>query len=98
MEAPRIPKLFGIKTKKPSQFYYQPRYYNERKEKMKKRYARIEKELALEEKAKKDSSKEFRATLKDNWNESRSKAVHKFNTRIILYALILLGLAYYILR
>ena len=31
MEAPRIPSMFGFKSKKPDQFYFEPRYYDERK-------------------------------------------------------------------
>ena len=45
MEAPKIPSMFGFRSKKPNQFYFEPRYYSERKEKMKKRYDRLEKEI-----------------------------------------------------
>ena len=45
MEAPKLPSMFGIKTRRPNQFYFEPRYYNEKKEKMKKRYERIGKEI-----------------------------------------------------
>ena len=34
MEAPKIPSMFGFRSKKPDQFYFEPRYYDERKEKM----------------------------------------------------------------
>ena len=48
MEAPKLPSMFGIKTRRPNQFYFEPRYYNEKKEKMKKRYERIGKEIENE--------------------------------------------------
>jgi hypothetical protein len=102
MEAPKIPRLFGIKTKKPSQFYFEPRYYSERKEKMDKRYAQIGKEVELEKKnsTPESQSDEFRSTLRENWGSSShtKKAGNTFNTRIIIYAVVLLGLAYFILK
>lgn len=102
MEAPKIPRLFGIKTKRPNQFYFEPRYYSERKEKMEKRYAQIGKEVELEKKKETSSvrKEELRATLRENWGSSshRKKEGAAFNTRIIVYVVILLGLAYYLLR
>lgn len=48
MEAPKLPSMFGIKTRRPNQFYFEPRYYDEKKEKMQKRYDRIGKEVENE--------------------------------------------------
>ena len=95
IEAPKIPRLFGIRTKKPNQFYYEPRYYNERKEKMGKRYAQIEKELELEK-----NKSELKSTLQEHWGSASKirKLKKTFNTRIIIYTLILLGIAYWLLR
>ncbi len=100
MEAPKIPRLFGIKTKKPNQFYFEPRYYNKRKEEMDKRYAQISKEVALEKKQQSTPTKDFKSTLRENWGSAshRKKIGNVFNTRIIIYAAVLLILAYFMLR
>jgi len=98
MEAPKIPRLFGTKTQKPRQFEFRPRYYNEKKEKMEKRYARIKAELNLENDDNKPKS-QFRSNLRASWeSQSKRRGNKGFNLRIIIYALVLLGLAYYILK
>lgn len=98
MEAPKLPSLFGFKSKRPNQFYIEPRYYDERKEKMKKRYDRIGKELENESFAK-SNPEEFRSTLRENWGEgySRRKVGSGMSRRVIIYLIALLALAYYIL-
>jgi len=102
MEAPKIPRLFGIKTKRPNQFYFEPRYYDERKEKRGKRNAQIKREVELENEAKssKIQREDFRVTLKENWGSAshRKKEGSAFNTRVVVYIAVLLSLAYFILR
>ena len=101
MEAPRIPRLFGIKTKKPNQFYFEPRYYDEKKEKREKRNAQIKREVELENRSSRNKfeSEDFRETLKENWGSSshRKREGTAFNTRIILLIGVLLSLAYFLL-
>jgi len=98
MEAPKIPSMFGLRSKKPNQFYFEPRYYDERKEKMKKRYERIAKEVDSTSE-KNTPSSDFKSELRENWknNYSRSKAGNQINKRVIIYVVTLLALAYYIL-
>lgn len=98
MEAPKLPSMFGIKTRRPNQFYFEPRYYNEKKEKMKKRYERIGKEIENEGKNRTDSE-EFRSTLRENWGAgyARNKMGSTINRRVIIYIAALVALAYYIL-
>mgnify|MGYP006232983329 FL=1 len=98
MEAPKLPSLFGLRSKRPNQFYFEPRYYNERKEKMKKRYERIEKELS-EEESSRTNPEEFKATLRDSWGNgyARNKVGQQMSRRVIIYVIALLALAYYIL-
>ena len=98
MEAPKLPSLFGFKSKRPNQFYFEPRYYDERKEKMKKRYERIGKELEVEDKTR-TNLEDFRSTLRDNWGDgyARRKVGVGMSGRVIIYLLALLALAYYIL-
>ena len=85
MEAPKIPSMFGFRSKKPNQFYFEPRYYDERKEKMKKRYERIAKEVNSTPK-KSNPSSDFKSELKENWqnNYSRSKAGNQMNKKVII--------------
>ncbi|MCB0410646.1 MAG: hypothetical protein KDD29_10535 [Flavobacteriales bacterium] len=93
MNAPKIPSFF--KTKKPNQFYFEPRYYNERKEKMQQRYDRIANELK-QENSEKTNTETFRSSLRESWGASRRKP-SGINYRIIFYIVILSGLAYYYL-
>ncbi len=99
MEAPKIPSMFGFRSKKPNQFYFEPRYYNERKEKMKQRYDRIGQEVDNSKTAERTNPEDFKATLRDNWGNgyARSKAGNQMNRRVIIYVIGLLALAYYIL-
>jgi hypothetical protein len=100
MEAPKLPSLFGLRSKKPNQFYFEPRYYNERKEKMKQRYDRINKEVNNSPNQSEPSKTEdFKSTLRENWgnNYSRNKAGNQMNRRVIIYVIALFALAYYIL-
>ncbi|MCB0402808.1 MAG: hypothetical protein KDD41_12040 [Flavobacteriales bacterium] len=98
MEAPKIPTLFGFKTRRPNQFYFEPRYYDERKEKMKQRYDRIGKELD-QENASRTNPEEFRSTLRENWGDgyARRKMGGSMSKRVIIYIIALLALSYYIL-
>lgn len=97
MEAPKLPSLFGFKSKRPNQFYFEPRYYNEREEKMKKRYGRIEKEL--ENDSTRTNPEEFKSVLRENWADgyARRKMGGQMSKKVIIYLAILLALAYYIL-
>ena len=98
MQAPKIPSMFGMRQKKPNQFYFEPRYYSERKEKMDKRYQRISKEVDNTDSGR-TNSEDFKSELRENWgnNYSRVKAGNKINKRVIIYAIVLCALAYYML-
>jgi hypothetical protein len=99
MEAPKIPSMFGFKSKKPDQFYFEPRYYNERKEKMNKRYESIGRQVANNPTFEKTNTDDFKSSIKENWGDSvsRSRAGNKMNTRVIIYVLALGAIAYYVL-
>ena len=96
MQAPRIPSFF--KSKQPNQFYYEPRYYSERKEKMQERYNRISRELNADNNAKTETDV-FRSTLRHSWESSRrSVNGNKINYRVMIYIVTLTALAYYFLK
>jgi len=98
MEAPKLPSLFGVRSKRPDRFYFEPRYYNERKEKMNQRYERLGKEIS-NEKNNRTNPEDFKATLRENWGNgyARSKVGQQMSRRVIIYVIALLALAYYIL-
>lgn len=82
-----------FKTHKPKGFKYKPIYYNEQKEEMKEREARIKKELGLS-----DSEEPFVPNIKGRFRSSRIQKYSQsrkstFRFLIILFALLLL--AYY---
>ncbi|MCC7332070.1 MAG: hypothetical protein IT232_05605 [Flavobacteriales bacterium] len=88
----KIPSFF--KTKKPHQFYYEPRYYNEQKEKMNERYDRISKEIKFEREGKNSGS--YQTSLHHNWlSNNRKSKTRSANTRVLLYFIVLIGLVYY---
>jgi hypothetical protein len=93
MQTPKIPSFF--KSKKPDQFYFEPRYYNARKEKMQERYERIAREVS-NDKSEQTNREVFRSNLRENWGASRAQKTG-FNYRVLFYIVILTGLAYYYL-
>jgi hypothetical protein len=99
MEAPKIPSMFGFRSKKPNQFYFEPRYYDERKEKMKQRYDRIGQEVDNTKTVERTNPEDFKTTLRENWGNgyARNKAGNQMNKRVIIYVIALLALAYFIL-
>ena len=96
MEAPKLPSIFGLRSKKPNQFNFEPRYYDERKEKMKQRYDRINREMDNTN-LDKTHPEDFKSTLRDNWGNgySRNRAGNQLNKRVVIYIVVLFALAYY---
>lgn len=96
MQPPKIPSFF--KNKKPNRFYYEPRYYNERKEKMEERYNRVSRELNPENSQRTDTDV-FRSSLREQWGASNQRGNSSaVNKRVLFYIVLLVGLAYYFLR
>lgn len=98
MEAPKIPSMFNFRSKKPNRFYFEPRYYNERKEKLQQRYEKISREVN-NSKGERSDSTDFKATLRTHWgnNYNRSKSANKMNKRVLIYVAVLLMLTYLLL-
>lgn len=96
MQPPKIPSFF--KNKKPSQFHYEPRYYNERKEKMDEHYNRISRELNPENNQRAETDF-FRSSLREQWGASHQRGNSlAVNKRVLFYIVFLVVLAYYFLR
>lgn len=98
MEAPKIPSMFSMRLKKNNQFYFEPRYYSKRKEKMEQRYKSISNELGIEE-SKKSSKDDFKAEMRDNWGNSYSRNAtgSQLNKKVIFYVVALVVLAYFLI-
>ncbi len=96
----RLPSFF--KSRQPKQFEFTPRYYNESKEAMQERRARIKAELERERGASISnySSDHLRGSLKQQWqsNKNTSSFSKKSNSRILLILVLLFGLAYMVLK
>jgi hypothetical protein len=81
-------------------FEYKPRYYNEAKEEMKKRYEIARKELGLAEGEEGAHTTEaFRDKLKARWNRnSYGRSVSNSNYRVIFILLVILALLWYFFK
>ena len=99
MEAPKIPSMFGFKSKKPNRFYFEPRFYDERKEKFQERYDSITREVNKIPVDEKNSSEAFKTNLRASWGEgySRNRVGGAMNKRVLIYVVALAVLAYIIL-
>lgn len=85
MQLPKIPSFF--KTRQPNRFSFEPRYYDERKERMEQR---------LKDKA--SNQVDFKSSLRENWNASRvQRRKGGISVRVLLYAIVLGLFAYYFL-
>jgi len=98
MSGMRLPSFF--KSKAAKQFEFTPRYYNEAKEAMEDRKARIKSELNREGNTANYSSDHLRGSLKQQWksNKNTSNFSKKSNTRILIILVALISLAYVVLK
>lgn len=98
MSGMRLPSFF--KTRSIKQFEFTPRYYNETKEAMEERKARIKAELNKERNASNYSSDHLRGSLKQQWksNKNTTHFTQKSNTRILVILAALIGLVYLVLK
>lgn len=79
-----------LKQRKPKQFSYQPRYYDEAKENREKRIARIKQEVALENGANGD---QYISNIKGSFRARReevSKVRRRSNIRVIAILAVLI--------
>lgn len=95
MEAPKIPGLF--KSKGPKSFHFQPRYYDEQKERIAKRRAQIKRELVAEEKLDKNQKDLFnRLERRHRSHVSYRKSAKRSNIRITLILVMLLAILFWL--
>ena len=85
--------LFKLPSKS-REFNFHPRYYDERKERLKKKVELYSGENKSEDRIR---AIKFRATLEDNWGNGGHKSqALKSNLRLLIILAIILGLFYYI--
>ena len=98
MSGMRLPSFF--KTRSIKQFEFTPRYYNETKEAMEERKARIKAELNRDSNASAYNTDHLRGNLKQQWksNKNTTTFTQKSNTRILVILAALIGLAYLVLK
>lgn len=99
MAGMRLPSFF--KTRQAKQFEFTPRYYNESKEAMKERKARIKAELDREKGIDNNyDASHLKGSLKQQWsrNKNTTNFSKKSNSRIILILLLLFGIVYLVLK
>ncbi len=95
MNAPRIPSFF--KSHAPKRFEYQPRYYDERKERlaeMKKKYE----ETGDGEYRRRITKENFREAMRSEWRQERGNKTRSSNLRLAVIVAILALIAYLILN
>jgi len=84
-----------FKTRKNKSFNFKPRYYNENREELEKRYAQIAAELNKEATS---NNPHFRGNLKEQWksNKNTSNFSKKSNFRLLVIFALLCMIAYYL--
>jgi uncharacterized membrane protein YgaE (UPF0421/DUF939 family) len=82
------------KLTKNNSFNYQPRYYDERKERFQKREQEIKDMMSKEEVSSEGRTTEFNFRRSSSHGSHRSKEMTRANIRLILIMLILLGICY----
>jgi len=84
-----------FKTKKAKRFEFQARYYDENKEEMQERYARIKSEIE----GSKSGGTSYRTDFKTQWNKQKKTSTFekKSNFRLLIIFALLCGLCYILL-
>lgn len=84
------------RNRKPKQFHFHTRFYDERKEELENRYAEIEAELTGK---KKGFNKGFTPNFRKHWESNRKTSSYKrkSNVRIVFISILLFFLFYWII-
>jgi hypothetical protein len=99
MRPPRLPSVFKLtEHNRHKSFNYQPRTYDERKERLEKRKKEIEKELALEKKLGTNYEEHLRERISDSWTRKETRRTQRnsgLRLLLILAALLAVVLYFY---
>jgi hypothetical protein len=99
MRPPRLPSVFKLtEHNRYKNFNYEPRTFDERKERLAKRKKEIEKELALEQKLGKKYEEHLRERISESWSRKETRRVQRNSgLRLLLILAALMGIVYYFL-
>jgi len=99
MRPPRLPSVFKLtEHNRHKSFNYEPRTYDERKERLEKRRKQIEKELALEQKLGKNYEEHLRERISESWSRKETRRVQRNSGwRLLLILAALIAVVYYFL-
>jgi hypothetical protein len=88
MKAPRIPSFIrNGKYSQNKQFHYQPRTYDEQKERLEKRRREIENEIAYEKRIKGSLKDEKRTRISESWIRREKRTQERNASRRVLLIL-----------
>lgn len=90
---------FLFKQPRPRQFEFKPRFYDERKERLKARIESVQKEAVSQERAQATSSEGLRLRMQSAWrSDDRRTTIRKSNRSVFLIAGLLVIIAYLLLK
>ncbi|MEM9051504.1 MAG: hypothetical protein AAGC47_05580 [Bacteroidota bacterium] len=98
MRAPKLPSVFKLtEHNRYKRFNYEPRTFDERKQRLEKRKKEIEKELAIEKKLGKKYEEHLRESINDSWTRRETRRVQRNSSlRVLLILAALLTIVYYL--
>ena len=99
MRPPRLPSVFELTDhNRYKSFTYEPRTFDERKERLAKQKKAIEKELALEQKLGKNYEEHLRERISESWSRKETRRVQRNSgLRLLLILTALIAVVYYFL-
>lgn len=100
MKPPRIPSVFKLtQHNEHKRFHYEPRTFDEQKEKLAKRKREIEKELEREKRLGKNYETHLRESIHNSWSKRETRRQKRNSSyRLLLILAALLALLYYIYK
>ena len=98
MRAPKLPSVFKLtEHNRYKRFTYEPRTFDERKQRLDKRKKEIEKELEIEKKLGKKYEEHLRESINDSWTRRETRRVQRNSSlRVLLILAALLTIVYYL--
>lgn len=97
MRAPRLPSIFKLTDNSHKQFHYQPRTYNEQKERLEKRRKEIERDIELENRTRGDVRAESRTRISDSWIRRETRRQQRNSSKRVLLILAALAILVYLI-
>lgn len=98
MRAPKLPSIFKLtEHNRHKRFHYEPRTFDERKERLEKKRKEIEKELNIERRLGKKYEEHLREKITDSWSRRETRRQQRNSgIRLLLILAALLILLYLI--